>query len=202
MWEAIERRRLSDVKKVEVLRDVAIGMKYLHSKRIVHLDLKPQNVLVNVTSKGTLTDRAKISDFGASQQRRENSMTHSLTHGVGTCEYMAPEMLLPRPRPRMACDVFSFGAMICVVLATRMEVSTYRSHSLVERSRRADSNRLSSLLEGCLRGLGDEGMRVIAEMCVKDDAEKRPSFDEIARAMQKVVDGESLDGVRASLQCG
>lgn len=65
-------------------RDVAAGLAHLHENRIVHLDLKPSNVLV---SEGRGIIRCKIADFGISKE-----LSHTLTKMtavVGTCACLA-----------------------------------------------------------------------------------------------------------------
>jgi serine/threonine protein kinase len=65
-------------------RDVAAGLAHLHENRIMHLDLKPSNVLV---SEGRGIIRCKIADFGISKE-----LSHTLTKMtavVGTCACLA-----------------------------------------------------------------------------------------------------------------
>ena len=57
---------------------------YLHNKKIMHLDLKPQNILIDHGSV------AKIADFGTSQIFYQEDMDQILSHR-GTWEFMAPE---------------------------------------------------------------------------------------------------------------
>merc|ERR1719421_1734944 len=55
--------RPDDLRILEIIEDIADGLAYLHP-RIVHCDLKPQNILVD--AKG----RAKIADFGISKRKQ------------------------------------------------------------------------------------------------------------------------------------
>lgn len=70
--------------KVSVMRDVAEGMVYLHSKRVVHMDLKLENILVRLAEfENTLAGRAKIADFGVSQTKRDTK-SRTMTRVAGT----------------------------------------------------------------------------------------------------------------------
>lgn len=60
-------------------------MKYVHAKKIIHRDLKMNNILINSKK------HVNICDFGISKVMDETTMT-SMTHGIGTIMFMAPEI--------------------------------------------------------------------------------------------------------------
>ena len=94
--------------------DVARGMAYLHSREffdeaageqrkcVVHRDLKPDNVLV------TAFLRAKVSDFGSSRAKADESVTMT---AVGTPLFAAPEVMRGEAYDEKA-DVYSFGLLL------------------------------------------------------------------------------------------
>ncbi|CAE8595057.1 unnamed protein product, partial [Polarella glacialis] len=89
----------------KILLDVARGMTYLHmlTTVILHLDLKPANILVEKS----VPPKGQITDFGLSRFAR-NSLPQPK---VGTEKYMAPEVA-QRKAYGPAADVFSFGRII------------------------------------------------------------------------------------------
>ncbi|CAE8698628.1 unnamed protein product, partial [Polarella glacialis] len=89
----------------KILLDVARGMTYLHKLTpvILHLDLKPANILVEKS----VPPKGKITDFGLSRFAR-NSLPQPK---VGPEKYMAPEVAQRKPYGP-AADVFSFGRVI------------------------------------------------------------------------------------------
>ena len=79
------------IKKISLCLDIADGMLYLHSKRppLIHRDLKSHNVFVAEPTPGNFV--AKIGDWG-SARAVALSGTKSMTHGVGTACWLAPEV--------------------------------------------------------------------------------------------------------------
>ncbi|KAH7171301.1 protein kinase [Dactylonectria macrodidyma] len=99
-----------------ILNQCLSALKYLHESNppIAHRDIKPDNILVQNRSKGSI--EVKFGDFGLSQDRSELK-----TH-CGTEMYMAPEIHLSRQqflgggRPQgynLTVDIWSLGVMVC-----------------------------------------------------------------------------------------
>uniref|UniRef100_A0A3Q7GUA8 Protein kinase domain-containing protein n=2 Tax=Solanum lycopersicum TaxID=4081 RepID=A0A3Q7GUA8_SOLLC len=84
---------------IQIALDVARGLSYLHSKKIVHKDVKTSNLIMDKDA------RVKIIDFGVS--RIEASCPLDMTAQIGTIDYMAPEVLIGVPYDHK-CDVYSF----------------------------------------------------------------------------------------------
>uniref|UniRef100_A0A3Q7EWM3 Protein kinase domain-containing protein n=1 Tax=Solanum lycopersicum TaxID=4081 RepID=A0A3Q7EWM3_SOLLC len=81
-------RHLDRRKRLIIAMDAAFGMEYLHSKNIVHFDLKCDNLLVNL--KDPSRPICKVADFGLSKIKRNTLVTGGVR---GTLPWMAPELL-------------------------------------------------------------------------------------------------------------
>jgi serine/threonine-protein kinase len=94
------RARRSARVGLEVVRQIASGLAYAHSQRLLHRDVKPENILIFADG------RAALADFGVSAFAKGTSRTYS---EAGTIGYMAPEQAYGRPS--FASDVFSLGVI-------------------------------------------------------------------------------------------
>lgn len=90
-WKAVHL--LSAEEAQSLFADVTHGLAFLHDKSILHLDLKPGNVLLT-WDEGRLIPRAMLSDFGTSRDMVQSSGVRS--GNTGTLEYASPESL-PSP---------------------------------------------------------------------------------------------------------
>ncbi|KAK4801165.1 hypothetical protein SAY86_021652 [Trapa natans] len=97
------RKKLPFKTVIKLALDLARGLCYLHSERIVHRDVKAENMLLDTEQ------NLKIADFGVARVEAQNPS--DMTGETGTLGYMAPEVLVGKPYNR-SCDVYSFG--ICL----------------------------------------------------------------------------------------
>ncbi|KAI9003504.1 kinase-like domain-containing protein [Hyaloraphidium curvatum] len=138
---------------IRYLRDAAAGMVYLHTRNILHGDIKAANVLVD-------GERAVIADFGLSRMRHHASKATTAPGGIsGTPGFVAPEILEGQPL-RAPADVYAFGMLMYEVVskgrypfenATNIPALMYQVAVLRKRPEKppGTDDRLWSLMERC-----------------------------------------------------
>jgi serine/threonine protein kinase len=107
LWDRLEGRKRS-IPRAEALRllgQLCEGLGHAHSKKLVHRDIKPQNLLLR-TSDGCL----KITDFGIARAAEETTRLTQAGKVIGTERYMAPEQLADG-KITPAVDVYACGVV-------------------------------------------------------------------------------------------
>ena len=97
--------KLNNTQRQIILIGIARGMMILHEKNIIHRDLKPANILLDKDYKPHITD------FGQSKHFNPNDSMNQSCDGIGTSNYMAPEVIKEKKFDAKA-DVYSFGILM------------------------------------------------------------------------------------------
>lgn len=98
------------------------GLAYLHSHKIIHRDIKPQNILLAIEGQQITP---KIADFSLSKQL-SNELT-SVSAAVGTYEYMSPEQLgRGDSKVGITTDIWAFGVLMYQLLTQNLPFGSRR----------------------------------------------------------------------------
>ncbi|EKE38706.1 hypothetical protein ENUP19_0061G0124 [Entamoeba nuttalli] len=177
--DVYQKNEFNDLLAYKMLNDVAKGMTFLHSSSIIHRDLKPDNILVISMSKDE-TVNAKLSDFGTTRNVSSSSASDSMTKGIGTPLYMAPEILLNRPYS-FPIDVYAFAIVSYEVFLRKIPygngcfVHSWDVSDFVSQGHRLDFPKSFS-----------PGICELIKKCWAHDPKQRPVFSEIDRITSKL----------------
>ena len=128
-----DRELLESARRCQFVRDIACALKFVHENGLVHLDLKPANVIVD------RQDMCKLGDFGCCQSLELTAEDRLIpppspsaspkTLLTGTFAYRAPELLKGEP-PSIKADMYSLGICLWQML-TREQPYGLESHFVV-----------------------------------------------------------------------
>ncbi|KAK3165145.1 hypothetical protein QOZ80_1AG0029480 [Eleusine coracana subsp. coracana] len=111
---------LSWDKLFDIVVGIARGLEYLHigcNTRIVHFDIKPQNILLDQDF------CPKISDFGLSKLCRQKESKISIAGARGTIGYIAPEVIYRNYGAASGkSDVYSYGMVVLEMVGARKQI--------------------------------------------------------------------------------
>jgi serine/threonine protein kinase/Tol biopolymer transport system component len=88
---------------VEYVKQIADALQYAHEQKLIHRDVKPENMLLG------RRNEVLLSDFGIALIA-QNSRSQRTQEAIGTAAYMAPEQIRGKPRP--ASDQYSLGIVV------------------------------------------------------------------------------------------
>ncbi|THG03778.1 hypothetical protein TEA_027249 [Camellia sinensis var. sinensis] len=178
----------------KIIMDIAKGLAYLHEEcrlKIFHLDIKPQNILLDEDF------NVKISDFGLSKLI-DKDQSQVVTMMRGTPGYLAPEWLSSIITKKV--DVYSFGVVVLEMLCGRKNLDRSHleedMHLLGLFKRKAKEERLLDIVDKynddmqTHRAEVMEMMRVVV-WCLQSDFSRRPSMSVIVKVLEGSVDVQS-----------
>ena len=168
----VQKYKFNDYELINIAYEVAIALKYLHSRKITHCDLKSSNILLDENMK------IKVSDFGLSRLKNLNSISENKGR-IGTPHWMPPE-IMKAGKYEMSSDVFSYGMILWELLTG--EIPYYG----------LNPNQIIGLVADCRKivevpKLGHVALRALVKNCLIYEPEKRPSFDYIISYLDNVL---------------
>ncbi|GGF56869.1 hypothetical protein GCM10011519_33480 [Marmoricola endophyticus] len=172
---ARERRTLPPALALGVVRDVLLGLAEAHDQRLVHRDIKPDNVLLAPGWEELGTGAVRLTDFGIARIVQEGPST--TTGLLGTPEYMSPE-LISNGVAGPPSDIYGVGVLLYELLAGRTPFAGPGTDYTI--AHRHVSNQVPVL------PVADELSGVLARMLSKDPRE-RPGAREAAAQMDKLI---------------
>lgn len=167
--EMLEGRSLEDVlreeapmpsdRALDLIRQIISSMHYAHERGVIHLDLKPANIMA--LEDGT----TRVMDFGISRTVAElNTPTEEI---MGTPYYMSPEQILGLDLDARA-DLYSVGVMLFRMLSGRLPFESEDFHTLRNQIVNDSPPSLTALVGGL-----DGKIQALVERSLSKQADER-----------------------------
>ena len=197
-----ERRRLDVLQAISVVRNVADAMAYCHDMGVLHLDLKPSNIMV--VDAHTLD--VKVLDFGISRLLGSWDTTHAPVI-AGTPGYVAPECLSRRSREKLdaRADLYALGVIFYELIAGRLPFHAASASEMI--SKQVDGRYVP--LHQRVPGVPVAVEQLIDSLLATDPGKRYPSAGQLARELRAlyyaILAGDAAPGrpgVDASSEAG
>lgn len=181
------RGPMGSSESAQLLRKLAEAVDYAHRLNVLHLDLKPGNILLDGQD-----GRPFIADFGLSRPL-DHALASDQTEVSGTPSFMAPEQAqLHSHRLSPATDIHGLGAIFYSALTGRPPYLGSSAEDTVRQVIERAPARLREINPEVPRDLEAICMKCLA----KDPAERYPSAHELADDLMRFLDGRPVS-VRA-----
>ncbi|KAM0931606.1 hypothetical protein ACQ4PT_000213 [Festuca glaucescens] len=182
--------------RCRIILDVAKGMCYLHEecrRKIAHLDIKPQNILLDDNF------NAKVADFGLCKLI-DKDQSKVVTMMRGTPGYLAPEWLTSRITEKV--DVYSFGVVIMEIISGRKNIDNSQPEENVQLinllREKAQNNQLVDLIDKQSDDMVSHEDEVVQMMklaiwCLQHDSIQRPSMSIVIKVLEGAISIETFN---------
>jgi serine/threonine-protein kinase len=107
---------LESFEALEIIRQVTKALEYAHEHRLIHQDIKPDNIMIGANN------TVKLADLGISKTFDEAEADQGAKRVMGTPHYMAPEAAMGK-KVDQRIDIYSLGATLYHLLAGRTPFS-------------------------------------------------------------------------------
>ncbi|XP_014204432.1 raf homolog serine/threonine-protein kinase phl [Copidosoma floridanum] len=165
---------------IDIGRQTAQGMDYLHAKNIIHRDLKSNNIFLH----DDLT--VKIGDFGLATAKMRWTGSQQSRYPTGSIYWMAPEVIrMKEENPYSpASDVYAFGVVLFELFAGQMPYTNINNSDQILfmvgcGTLRPDLSKIRSETPKLLKHLTED--------CIKFSRDERPSFHQILVSLENLL---------------
>ena len=189
-------RKLGIRKRLGLFLQMCDAVAYAHRKLVVHLDLKPSNILVSQEG------MVKLLDFGTSKLIQTGSLL--TTTVLATPAYASPEQLRNEP-VTTACDIYALGAVLFELLSGRRPYANSSVAAVMERAitEQSPESVLNAITEQSaetrsesvarLRQMLRGDLQTIVEKCLRSKpSERYASVDALSQDVSRYLDGKAV----------
>ncbi|GLC39687.1 hypothetical protein PLESTM_000926900 [Pleodorina starrii] len=164
---------------VQVLIEVAQAIQHLHSLKLIHCDIKPENVLLKSDGSKPIGFITKLSDFGLAKLLRENYYIVNRS-GSGTVTHLAPELFQVGSKLTTSVDTFSFGIMMWELYTGQRAYGGLGRDAIIDRVYKKKARPIFPL------GVPQQ-YAALAKACWDNDPAARPPFTQVLLRLSEML---------------
>ncbi|CAK94823.1 unnamed protein product (macronuclear) [Paramecium tetraurelia] len=177
LFERIQQKVFDQKDLRYVLVSIADGLKALHNNTITHRDLKPENIMIKVIKDSKNPEYTqniyKIGDFGLSSKKDINQ-----TSQVGTCYYMAPEVIKNQPYTNLV-DIWSLGAISYELVTNRPLFEGYTQDQVLEQVANFNKKEFYDVFLQKISIIKEDEYQSLIKKMLQYNPENRINIDEV-----------------------
>ncbi|MEK7866156.1 MAG: tetratricopeptide repeat protein [Planctomycetota bacterium] len=182
--QLIREKRVTRRQGIEILRDTALALQYAHEQGVIHRDVKPGNILVDVSG------RTFLADFGVARATESQARLTASGHPIGTPQYMSPEQGGgDAASVDGRTDVYSLGATLYELLTGRPPYEGDSIMDIVFQLMTNDPPRPQEIDPKVPRDL-----ELITLKAIERDRDRRyPTAKALAEELTRYLEGEAIE---------
>lgn len=201
IFECEERMVMAWEERIQVLKNVATGILYLHEGwevKVLHGDIKACNVLLDKEM------NARLGDFGLARMHDHHGQIASTTRVIGTIGYIAPEVIRTGAVSTMS-DVFGFGILVMEVICGRRSIEEHKAGLIDWLMSLMVEGQLQSAVDERLKGKWgystEEAERLLhlGLLCSNSDPGIRPTMRQVVKMLDGEMDNTEEENMEMSL---
>ena len=162
--------------------EVGRGLAMAHGHRLIHRDVKPQNVLIDAEG------RAKVTDFGIARSLESDGLTKT-GRVLGTTDYVAPEQAMGQGVDAR-CDVYSLGVLLYEMLTGEVP---FKADTLVGVAMKHVNEEMPDVQQRC-PGVSSALAAVIERSTAKDPKKRYPDMASMLADLEGALEVEVARG--------
>lgn len=170
-------RRMSIIEALQISINVCEGLSYAHKRGMVHRDVKPANIMLDVNGEAILMDFGIVKIVGSS--------AHTLTGAViGTANYMAPEIIRSEQADQRS-DIYAVGVTMFEMLSGKPPYDADSAMTIMMMHLNDPIPDISTIRAD----LPEEFVQVIKKALAKDRNNRFQTIDEMVRKLHQMYQG-------------